>query len=118
MSAGVSFEEVRQIALALPAVEEGKSYGTPAFRVGKKFLARLKEDGETLVVRIGFDEREVLMQVDPATFYITEHYRGYPAVLVRLANVDSDRLQEVLLEAWRNHASKKLLAEFDREDRG
>jgi hypothetical protein len=114
LKTGVSFEEVREIALALPRVEEGKSYGTPAFRVGKKFLARLKEDGETLVVRIGFDEREVLMQVDPATFYITDHYRGYPAVLVRLANIDPERLGEVLLEAWRNHAPKRLLAELDR----
>jgi hypothetical protein len=111
---GVTFAVLREIALALPGVVEGTSYGTPAFRVGKKFLARMKEDGETLVVRIGFDEREALMQAEPAIFFITEHYRGYPAVLVRLAKIDPDSLREVLLEAWRNHAPKKLLAEFDR----
>jgi hypothetical protein len=114
LRSGASFETVREIALALPGVEEGLSYGTPAFRVGKKFLARLWEDGETLVVKIGFDEREVLMQADPATFFITDHYRGYPSILVRLAKVDPDRLREVLTEAWRNHASKRLVAEWDR----
>jgi hypothetical protein len=113
-ASGVRFEALREIALALPGVVEGTSYGTPAFRVGKKFLARMKEDGETLVVRIGFDEREALLQAEPAIFFITEHYQGYPAVLVRLAKVDLDQLREVLLEAWRNHAPKKLLAEFDR----
>ncbi|HEY0510474.1 MAG TPA: MmcQ/YjbR family DNA-binding protein [Thermoanaerobaculia bacterium] len=106
----VTFETVRQVALSLPGVEEGKSYGTPAFRIGKKFLARLREDGETLALRIGFDERDVLMKADPETFFITEHYRGYPAVLVRLATVDPDRLREVLEEAWRQNAPKRLVA--------
>jgi hypothetical protein len=110
---GVGFAALREIALALPGVEEGTSYGTPAFRVGKKFLARMKEDGETLVVRIGFDERDVLLQADPLTFFITDHYQGYPAVLVRLAKIDPVQLREILLEAWRNHASRKLLAELD-----
>lgn len=51
---------MRRLALALPGVEEGLSYGTPAFRVKGKFLARLKEDGGSLVVKIDFDEREAL----------------------------------------------------------
>jgi hypothetical protein len=105
----VDFETVRRIALALPRVEEGTSYGTPAFRVGKKFLARLWEDGEVLVVKIGFDEREILMKADPETFFITDHYRGYPSVLVRLAKVDPDDLRDVLEQAWRHHAPKRLV---------
>jgi hypothetical protein len=109
----VTFETVRKIATALPGVQEGTSYGTPAFRVGAKFLARLWEDGETLVVRIGFDEREMLMQADPGTFYITDHYRNYPAILVRLAAVAPDRLRELLEEAWRQQAPKRLAARFD-----
>jgi len=108
----VTFETVRQVALALPKVEEGTSYGTPAFRVAGKFLLRLREDGESLAVKIGFDERDLLMAADPETFYITDHYRGYPAVLVRLAAVDRDRLREVLEEAWRFCAPKRLAAGF------
>ncbi len=66
-----------------------------------KFLSRLKEDrAETLVVRIDMDERDVRMAANPETFYITDHYRGYPAMLVRLATVDSDELRELLEGAW------------------
>ena len=113
----VTFETVRQLALALPGVDEGKSWGTPAFKVGKKFLARLREDGD-LVVRVEFAAREVLMGAAPETFYITDHYRDYPAMLVRLSKVDPGDLRELLEEAWRRNASKKLLAEFEeRRDR-
>src|SRR4029077_11589368 len=96
----LTFDDVRRIALALPEVEEGTSYGTPAFKVRGKFLSRLKEDGETLVVKVDFDERDILMAANPETFYITDHYRGYPVMLVRLAPVDPDELRELFEAAW------------------
>jgi hypothetical protein len=96
------------MALALPGVEEGTSYGTPAWRVKGKFLARLREDGESLAVKIGFDERDFLLASDPETFYITDHYRGYPMVLVRLTRVRPDVLRQVLEQAWLNAAPKRL----------
>jgi hypothetical protein len=106
----VTFETVREIALALPGVEEGTSYGTPAFRVRGKFFVRLWEDGETLVVKAGFDAREILLQTDPATFFTTDHYAGYPSVLVRLPVVAREVLENVLEEAWRYNAPKRLVA--------
>jgi hypothetical protein len=109
---GLTFETVRQLALALSGVEEGLSYGTPAFRVRGKLLARLREDGESLVVKIDLDERELLMGADPETFYITEHYRNYPAMLVRLARVDTEALRALLEEAWRCAAPKRLLVAY------
>jgi hypothetical protein len=109
----VTFETVREIALALPAVEEGTSYGTPAFRVKGKFFARLWEDGETLVVKAGFDAREILLQANPETFYTTDHYAGYPSVLVRLSSVGREELANVLEQAWRFNAPKRLVAERD-----
>ena len=108
----VTFATVRRMALQFPGVEEGSSYGTPAFRVKGKFVARLKEDGCTLVVRIDQDEREAWMRADPETFFITDHYRGYPAVLVRLATVESEDLRDVLEQAWRFNAPKRLVAEI------
>jgi hypothetical protein len=114
----VTFETVREVALALPGVAEGTSYGTPAFRVCGKYLLRLKEDGESLAVKIGFDERDMLMAADPKTFYITDHYRGYPAVLVRLSSIDRDRLREVLEEAWRFNAPKRLVTARERGMKG
>lgn len=103
---------VRRVALALSGVEEGPCYGTPGFRVRGKFLARLWEDGETLVVTCGDEERDFRMQADPGTFFITDHYRGYPTVLIRLARVRLTDLQEVL-EGWRRSAPKRLIAAYD-----
>ena len=114
----VSLETVRQMALALPGVEEGTSYGTPAFRVSGKFLARMKEDGETLVVKVDYVAREVLMGAAPATFFVTDHCRCHPMMLVRLASVDPEALRNLLEEAWRLGAPKRLVAGYDaRRDR-
>jgi hypothetical protein len=52
--------------------------------VKKRFLARLKEDGETLVVKVGDEERDILLAADPEVFFLTPHYFGYPTVLIRL----------------------------------
>ena len=106
----VRYDTLWRLALALPGVEEGTSYGTPAFKVGGKLLARLREDGESLVVRIGFLERELRMKADPETFYITDHYLNYPAMLVRLPRVRAAQLRELLEQAWRQVAPKRLLA--------
>jgi hypothetical protein len=110
----VTFDTAREIARALPGVEEGTCYGTPAFRVRGKFLARLKEDGESLVVKIDFDTRDILLEADPETFYTTPHYAGHPSILVRLARVDRDDLAKLLEDSWRQAAPKRLIAEYDR----
>lgn len=114
----VTFQSVRRLALALPEVEEGPCYGTPGFRVRGKFLARLRDEGETLVVKCGDNERDFRMQADPATFFTTDHYRGYPTVLVRLATVRTADLRDLLEQAWRRNAPKRLVATYDRERRG
>jgi hypothetical protein len=109
----ITLTTVRRLALALPGVEEGPCYGTPGFRVRGKFLARLWEDGETLVVKCGDDERDFRLQADPQTFFITEHYRGYPTVLIRLARVHRTDLRDILEQAWRLQAPKRLLREYE-----
>jgi hypothetical protein len=104
----IDLHVVRRIALSLPGVEEGTSYGTPGFRVKGKFLARMWEDGEVLVVKCGEDERDFRLQADPDAFFVTDHYRGYPTVLVRLKKVSETALREVLEAAWRRSAPKRL----------
>lgn len=111
---GVTLETVRELALALPGVEEGVSYGTPSFKVRKTMLARLKEDGETLVLKTDPLARDTLMRADPDTFFITDHYEGYPLMLVKLASIQREQLRTLLDDAWRSAAPKRLLAE--RED--
>lgn len=107
----VSFDTVRNLALALPGVEEYTCYGTPALRVRKKLLARLREDHDTLVVKCEDSRRELLMQVDPRTYFMEPHYHGYPVVLVRLSRVRADSLARLLEDAWGTLASKRQLAE-------
>jgi hypothetical protein len=97
----VTFEQVRKIALALQNVEESTSYGTAAFKTGGKLLARLKEDGDSLVVGTTFEERDEMLAADPETYYITDHYLKYPWVLVRLSRVSSDAMRDLLGRALR-----------------
>jgi hypothetical protein len=104
------------LLLSLPGVEEGPCYGTPGYRVKGKLLARLREDGETLVVKCGEDAVEIWLQADPEAFFLTEHYRGYGAVLVRLRAVREDALRDVVMQSWRRLAPKKLAAEYDRRN--
>ncbi|HXU46832.1 MAG TPA: MmcQ/YjbR family DNA-binding protein [Thermoanaerobaculia bacterium] len=107
---GSSWDLARRFALALPGVEEGSCYGTPGLRVKGKFMARLWEDGETLVVKLDFDRKELLLAAEPDVFFTTDHYRGYPSVLVRLSKIDPDALRGLLEDAWRIAAPKRLLA--------
>ena len=106
--AGVTFDVVREVALALPGVEESTSYGTPAFKVRKKLFARFHQDGESLVIAADFAERDALMAEQPETFYITDHYLKYPWVLVRLAKLRADQLPDLLRQAWRRVAPESL----------
>ncbi len=107
----VTFETVRQILFALPGVEEGTSYGTQAFRVSKKFLVRLREDGQTLVVKCA--DRDPLMTADPQAFFVTKHYENYPAVLVNLAKVKPADLRALLEASWRDAASATQIKLYD-----
>ncbi len=114
----MTFEEVRSLLLALPGVEEGSSYGTPGFRVRGKFLSRLKEDGTSLVVKVDLDERDLLIEADPDSFYLTDHYRPHPYMLVRLAGVDPGTLRRLLVQSWRTLASKAMIKAFDAGEQG
>ena len=107
---GVTFEQVRLIAHTLPGVEDSTSYGTPALKVRGKLLARLHQSGECLVLRAALLDREILLQSDPRVFFITDHYRDYPWILVRFASVDPRALPELIERAWRLVAPKSLLS--------
>lgn len=110
----MTFDDVRAIALALPQVEEGSSYGTPAFRTRKRLIARLHEDGEALVVKVDPQEREALLATQPDAFFITPHYLGETSwILARLAVVDPGELRELIVEAWRRLASPRLVQACD-----
>ena len=96
----MTWDDVREIALALPNVEDGISYRAPALKVhGKHLIVRWREDLNAVVVKTTFDERAGLMADDPAAYFITDHYLNYEWVLVNLATVTHDALTELIRRA-------------------
>jgi hypothetical protein len=99
---GMTFSSVRKIALSLENVEEVSSYGTRGFKVKGVLFLRQHQDGESLVVRTDFEQREALMAADPDTYYITDHYLHYEWILIRMSRVHADALRDLLRGAWRS----------------
>jgi hypothetical protein len=111
-SPGMTWSEVRAFALTLPDVEESTSYGTPALRVKRTFLARLRDDGETLVVPVDPEERPFLLDAHPEALFVTEHYERWPLVLVSLPRADGALVRELLEDAWSERAAKKKVEQW------
>jgi hypothetical protein len=109
----VTFDEVRELALAWPEVEDGTSYGTPALKVRKKMLVRLKEDDSLVMPGVPPDERDMLVESEPNVFYFTDHYRDYPIVLIRLSKAKRAPVESLLLRQWRTLASRAAVRKFD-----
>jgi hypothetical protein len=114
----VTFDDVRDFALTWPEVEDGTSYGTPALKVRKKMLARLKEDGDSLVMPdVPIDERAMLVESRPNIFYFTDHYADYSIVLIRLSKAKRAIVEPFLQRRWRALASKAARAKYDGQER-
>jgi hypothetical protein len=108
------WDDVVAIGRRLPEVEEGTWFRTPCLRVRKTSFCRMKEDGETLVVKVVDEEdKHALIAAGPDVFSTTPHYDGYAYVLVALARVDPSQLEELLEDAWRLSAPKRVVAAYD-----
>ena len=106
-----NWEEVIAFALALPGAELSTSYGKPSVKVrGKAFLYPGREEG-SFALSIPMAEKELLFETDPDTFWETEHYRGWPAVLVRYQSPARDRIEMLIERAWWDRASRAQRAE-------
>ena len=115
----MTFDDIRKLALAWPEVEDGTSYGTPALKVRKKLLVRLKEDGDSLVMPgVPPDERDMLVESQPKLFYFTDHYKDYPMVLIRLSKASRTSVEPLLRRHWRTLASKAAVREFESKLQG
>ena len=107
-----TFATVQAIMRSLPETEEGIAFGTPSFRVRKKFISRLRET-DVLVVKVeDMLLRDGLLQAEPAIYFITPHYEDYPAVLVRLSQIGDAELEDLLTDAWFAAAPKRLTKAF------
>jgi hypothetical protein len=121
--------DVRRIALSLPETTEGSDHFAFSVRNGSKekgfawvWMERPESkkprvaNPDVLAVRVsGREEKEALLASDDAKFFTEPHYKGFPAVLVRLDAIDVDELEELITDAWRCQAPKKLLKNFDQQ---
>lgn len=111
MGDGTGFDRVERHGLLLGDVEVGRSYGAPALKVHGRMFAcipthRSAEPG-SLAVRMSLVERDLRMRERPDVYYLKPHYEPHPIVLVRLAKLSDDELDELLETGW----------EFEREKR-
>ena len=100
------FKTVRTLGLALPGVEAATKYdGSPVLKRDGSFMAGLalhpSAEPDTLVVRADPEQRDGLLDDAPDTYYLTDHYRRHPVVLVRLARIDREALRDLLAVSWR-----------------
>lgn len=110
----MNWQQLVRLGKELPEVVEDIWFRTPALKVRGKSFCRLKEDGKDVVfLTENVDEQEVLCETQPAIYYITDHYRGYPAVLARLARLRAPEVRLRLERAWRLKAPKALVAQLD-----
>jgi hypothetical protein len=112
-SRSVGFRDFCAAARKLPDVEISTSYGTPALKVKGRMILRMHDKLDAVVLRVDFISRQILMQADPQTFFITDHYKNYPAMLVRLSAVNRAALPDLVERAWRQVAPARLVEKHD-----
>jgi len=110
----ITIEIVRNLALALPRTTETRLPGGPAFRVQRKLFARALPD-DVLFVRVDAAHRRTLLRAKPETYFTSEHYAGFPCVLVRLKWIAAEEMRALLTHAWRLNAGVRIVAAFDAE---
>ena len=107
-------ERFLRIALSMPGAEVATSYGTPAVKVRGKLMSRWRSDAEgALAIRCDFLDRQILLLAQPDVFFLIDHYRGHPMVLMRLERASKAVMMEAVERAWRLVAPARLVRQRD-----
>ena len=109
----ITAEEFRRAALSLPEAVERETWGHPTFRVRDKLFATLSDDGRLAGVKATREEQAALVAAAPETFGVPAYVGRHGWVSVQLATADPDEVRELLVEAWRRTAPRRLLATYD-----
>ena len=105
-----TWHDVVAIARTLPETEVSTWYGTPGIKVAGKGFARLRSESDGGVVLLcSLDEKATLLESGEPAYYTTPHYDGFGSILVNLSLVDPLALHELVVQAWKTKAPKKLL---------
>ena len=106
------FDAAIAIGRTLPDVEVTTTWGAPSLKVRGKMFACVainkSAEPNSMVVRMDTAQRDVLIEEDPATYYLTDHYIDYPCVLVRMSRVSPDALRDLLQGAHRFVSTPRL----------
>lgn len=101
------------MARSLPEAEERETWGEATFRVHNKIFVTLSPDGDTASVKASLADQDELTTLDHDTFSVA-HYTGrYGWVTVQLSTVEPDLMRELIIEAWRRTAPKRLVTAYD-----
>ena len=111
----VTADEFRRVVRSLPEAEERETWGHPTFRVRDKMFAAMSDDGRQASVKATKQEQAALIAAAPETFGVPAYVGRHGWVSVRLATVDPAELRELLVEAWRQTAPKRLVTAYDAE---
>jgi len=104
----MTFSDLSEMLLSWPLVETATTHGTPSFKVKGKLLTRLREDGDSLLIKgVEPDERDMLCEAFPDLYYFTDHYRDYPMVLIRLSRADAETVTGMLDRTYQTLLPKK-----------
>ncbi len=107
-------KQFHDVVMAFPETELSTSYGQPAYKSFGKFLTRLRQEDDSVVLgQVPFDERDLICEADPETFHVTDHYRNYPYVLARLKRLDVKTLRGYLTRQWRHNAPRTWLKAWE-----
>ena len=108
-------DTVRKLALALPEASEQETWGQPTFRVRKRIFVMFSDEEREAWVKSTHDEQRALVQMDPDTFFVPPYVGPSGWVGVRFRTVDREEMRELVTEAWRLTAPKRVVASFDEE---
>ena len=109
----VTADELRRVVLALPEAEERETWGHPTFRVRDKMFAALSDDGQLASVKATRQEQAALVAAAPETFGVPAYVGRHGWVSIQLATVDPAELGELVVEAWRQTAARRLVSAYD-----
>ena len=114
LKAEVAIDRLKRLVAgaSLPEVEESTSHGSACLRVRGKIFASVRDE-ENGVHFCPLEQKDFLLEVSPEIYWQTDHFKGWPAVIVRLDVVGDDELTQRLVEAWRHKAPKRLAAAYD-----